>query len=234
MMKADEDGVREPVKKAILAARAELLCHIDRFPEFRWSLEPIGSPSIELPEFISDMYRAGFRAGVGPFASVAGALAQVAVQAAVDSGAANVLVENGGDLCLYGEGPFIVGVHAGSSPLSQKMGFEIFPGQSYAGLCTSSASVGESISFGEAEAVVAYCPSSAPIADAAATAICNEVKGQEGVARGIERAKMIRDVGVLIIQGERLAAWGNLPEMIGLETGKVDLVMNPDLHSRAF
>jgi ApbE superfamily uncharacterized protein (UPF0280 family) len=233
LVKADADDLVRPVGKAVSSARAELISYIDQLPQFKWSLEPMEIPAGTLPPFIREMYRSGTVAGVGPFASVAGAMADLAARAAVAAGATNVLVENGGDLALYGQGPFVVGLHAGASPLSQRIGLRISPGSSYAGLCTSSASVGESISFGEADAVAAYSPVSAVVADAAATAICNEVKGHDGIAKGIDKAKLVGEVGVLIVRGERLAAWGSLPELVRLESAETDLVLNPDVHSRA-
>jgi len=232
LIKTDLDSAIEPIRGAVVRARAQLLAHIERCPEFRWSLEPLEKPCGDLPWFISDMYDAASLAGVGPFAAVAGAMAEVAARSAVEAGARNVIVENGGDICLHGDGPFIVGIYAGSSPLSGKLGLRVSPGGSYAGLCTSSATVGESLSFGEADAVVVYSRKSAIIADAAATSVCNEVRGEDGLKIGIAKAQSIGAIGVLIVRGEEMAAWGDLPEVLAL-AGDADLIANPQSHSRA-
>ena len=121
LVKSDKEGVDGPVIDAISEARIQLLSHIDLAPEFRWSMEPIGLPETELPDLIRSMYSAGELCRVGPFASVAGALACVAARAAVGSGASNVIVENGGDLCLYGDGPFTVGIFAGTSTVRRRV-----------------------------------------------------------------------------------------------------------------
>jgi len=233
LVKTDVPGLKAAVTKAVVRARAEILNHLEGHPEFRWSLEPLEMPAGDVPELVLEMYRAGSRAGVGPFAAVAGAIAGVAVRAAIEGGATKAFVENGGDLCLYGEEEFLVGIHAGDSPLSQRVGLEVWPGRSFAGLCTSSSSVGESVSFGEADAVVVYSPTSPALADASATAICNEIRGEEGVETGLKRAQEIGGIGVLIIRGERLAAWGTLPGLVALKPGETDLVTRADLHSRA-
>jgi len=233
LIKADVAGVLDPIRTAIIRARAELLAHIERCPEFRWSLEPIDKPAGNVSWFISEMYDAARLASVGPFAAVAGAMAEVAARCAVERGANDVIVENGGDISLHGDGPFIIGIWAGDSPLSGKLGLKVNPAGSYAGLCTSSATVGESVSFGEADAVAIYSPSSAIMADAAATSVCNEVRGKDGLERGIGKAKVIGGIGVLIVRGKEMVAWGNLPEVVGLTTGEADLIANPQVHSRA-
>jgi ApbE superfamily uncharacterized protein (UPF0280 family) len=231
LIKSDVEGVDGPVSDAISEARIQLLSHIDLIPEFKWSMEPLNPPGLDLPDFIDSMYTAATLTGVGPFASVAGALAGVAAWAAIGAGASNVIVENGGDLCLYGEGPFTTGVFAGTSPFSQSIGFRVVPGASYAGLCTSSGSVGDSVSFGEADAVVAFVPDSPAVADALATSICNEVRGDSGVDLGLARAREIGIGGVAIIFGKKFGAWGNLPDLIDI--AKDDLTLDARIHSRA-
>ncbi len=232
LVKCDVD-VSVAVREGVCTAREELLSHIDRFPEFRSSLEPLERPGGDLPVFVAEMYDACQVAGVGPFASVAGALARVAAEAAVSAGARQVLVENGGDLCAFGEGPFLVGIYAGDSRLSGKLGIKLRPGGEYAGLCTSSGSVGESLSFGEANAVVAYHGTSPALSDAIATSVCNEVRGSDGIERGLERAKEIGRAGVLIIHGDRMGLWGIFPEMVEVGVDGADLLLDPGLHSRA-
>ncbi len=233
LVKSDSDQVLGPITREIRKARAQLIAHMEDHPDFRWSVEPLEEPGGNLPPFVSEMYKAGSLAGVGPFASVAGAMADVAARAAVDAGASDALVENGGDLCLHGDGPFVVALFAGSSPFSERVGFEVRPGDAFAGLCTSSALVGESVSFGDADAVAAYSLNSAMVADAAATSICNEVKGEDGLEKGLEKARRIGKVGVLVIQGERMGAWGDLPRLLELDPGQAELVLDPSLHSRA-
>ncbi len=232
LVKCDADVYRA-VRESVWAAREELLSHIDRFPGFHSSLEPLERPEGDLPGFLTEMYEASRVAGVGPFASVAGALAKVAAEAAVGAGAGEVLVENGGDLCAFGQGPFLVGLYAGDSSLSGKLGIELRPGGEYAGLSTSSGTVGESISFGEADAVAAFSRDSPALSDAMATSICNEVRGPDGIERGLKKAEEIGRAGVLIVHGDRMGLWGAFPEIVELRMNRADLLLDPRLHSRA-
>ena len=78
------------------------------------------------------------------------------------------------------------------------------------GICTSSGTVGHSLSFGQADAVVVLAPSAA-FADAAATAIGNLIKRPDDIQAGIEFAGDIEGLkGVLIVKDDRMGAWGEI------------------------
>jgi ApbE superfamily uncharacterized protein (UPF0280 family) len=78
------------------------------------------------------------------------------------------------------------------------------------GVCTSSGTVGHSLSFGKADAVVVVAPSAA-LADAAATAIGNIVKEIEDIPRGIEFAQKVDGLrGVVIIKDDKMGVWGRI------------------------
>lgn len=78
------------------------------------------------------------------------------------------------------------------------------------GICTSSGTVGHSLSFGKADAVVTLAKDT-PLADAAATAIANLVRTKEDIERAITAAQRIPGVtGVVIIIGEHLGVWGQV------------------------
>jgi hypothetical protein len=121
-----------------------------------------------------------------------------------------VLVENGGDVFLKTRVPRRMGIYAGSSPLSGTLALKIAPQQTPLGVCTSSGTVGHSLSFGCADAAV-ILSSSAALADAAATAVANEIHGPEDIPKGIERARAIEGVtGAAIIVGDQLGAYGEV------------------------
>jgi len=181
--------------------------------------------SEELPPAVRLMLRAGEFAGVGPFAAVAGTIAQLAAEAALDAGARNVVIENGGDIALAGERNFRVGIFAGEASFSGRLALEFFPDDLPAGACTSSGKVGHSISVGDADAVTVIADE-ASIADAAATAIANEVQGsgEEPVKRGLRRARRIRGVrGCIILKGSVLGAAGDLPKLVPASPESVEL-----------
>jgi hypothetical protein len=142
-------------------------------------------------------------------AAVAGAVAQhVAEGLAEVSG--EVIVENGGDLYLIGREERIVGVYAGESPISGRVGIRVSKGLLPVSVCTSSGTVGHSMSLGHADAV-AVMARDGSLADAVATALANRVQDENDVERAIDAAKsMLGVLGVLVVVGESLGAWGNV------------------------
>jgi len=121
-----------------------------------------------------------------------------------------VIVENGGDIYLATLKERMIGVYAGASPLSMKLGILVSPEDSPLGVCTSSGTVGPSLSFGKADAVCILSKSAA-IADAAATAVGNVVREKKDIERGLEKGKEVEEVlGTLIIVGERMGVWGDI------------------------
>ena len=121
-----------------------------------------------------------------------------------------MIVENGGDIYLATSKERTIGIYAGNSPLSLKIGIVIGPEDSPLGVCTSSGTVGPSLSFGKADAVCILSKSAA-LADAAATAVGNVVKEKKDIELGLERGKEIEGVlGILIIVEEKMGVWGNI------------------------
>ena len=107
-----------------------------------------------------------------------------------------------------------MGIYTGKPPYSGKIALRIEPEETPAGVCTSSGTVGHSLSFGRADAAIVISPSTA-LADAAATAIGNLVTDDDCLERGIEFAKGIEGIrGVAIIKGDRMALWGHI-EIVG-------------------
>lgn len=213
-----EEGIDAAIEEA-LQARCDIERLMLRFPEFRWSLEPLKIEG-EHPRVIELMLRAGEVADVGPFAAVAGAISQVAAEAAQEAGAENIMIENGGDIAIAGKQDFRVGIFAGVAGGSGKLGFIVKREELPIGICTSSGTVGHSLSFGWADAAVAVADDAA-IADAAATSIGNAVSGddiEQSVKRGLDRAKQIPEIrGCLVVRGKYIGTWGKLPELIRVE-----------------
>jgi ApbE superfamily uncharacterized protein (UPF0280 family) len=206
-IQAEKDLSRE-AREFILKYRRHLETYIRMNPEFLNSFIPIEN-TIPAPDIVQEMIRASRLTGVGPMAAVAGAMAEWVLKGLFPF-SNEVIVENGGDICLAGSKERTVGIYAGSSPLSLKIGVAVDPEETPLGICTSSGTVGHSVSFGKADAVCVVSKS-ATLADAAATGIGNIVQGQEDIGRGLERGKEIEGVsGVLIIVGEKMGAWGKM------------------------
>ncbi|PIU12564.1 MAG: UPF0280 family protein [Hadesarchaea archaeon CG08_land_8_20_14_0_20_51_8] len=225
LIKCDEERGIDAAIEASLRARGEIERFIRLHPEFRWSLEPLKLNGSH-PKVIELMLRAGELAEVGPFAAVAGAISQVAAEATLTADAKNVLIENGGDIAIMGNQDFRIGVFAGDAKGSGKIGFHIQAGELPIGICTSSGTIGHSISFGDADAVVAIARE-ASVADAAATSIANAVKGEEvksSIGFGLDRAKHIPEIlGCLIVREDQIGTWGKLPELILLSPKSQEL-----------
>ena len=214
LIKADSREAIEAAKKSLIRHRNAIERYIARNPVFKLSLEPINVEA-EAPKVVQLMAEAGRLVGVGPMAAVAGTLAQLAVEDVVTTGARNILIDNGGDIFIHGNRSYTVAIHAGESPLSNKIALEIDAARLPLGVCTSSATVGPSLSFGEADAVTVLAKSGA-LADAAATAICNETRcgPENGIKAGLRRAKVVRGLSAaLIIYGKYVGSWGDLPKM---------------------
>jgi ApbE superfamily uncharacterized protein (UPF0280 family) len=161
------------------------------------------------PDIVKMMASAASLAGVGPMAAVAGAIAEL-VGNELLAFSPEIIIENGGDIFLRSLKNRVVGIYAGESPLSGKIGIEIAPGDTPCGVCTSSGTVGHSLSFGRADAVTVISPSAA-LADAGGTATGNRVQTAGDIPEAIEFARQIPGItGVLIIMGKQMSAWGNV------------------------
>jgi len=195
-------------RESVLKYRHQLETYITMVPEFRTSLVPLTAAPYA-PKIVQDMIRASQLAHVGPMAAVAGAMAEF-VSKDLLSLSEEVIVENGGDIYLVTAKERTIGIYAGDSPLSLKVGILVQPEDSPLGICTSSGVVGPSLSFGKAEAVC-ILSRSATLADAAATAVGNVVKKKKDVDAGLEQGKGIEGVlGVVMILGDRMGAWGKV------------------------
>lgn len=177
-------------------------------PDFGSSLTPLPDDE-NAPPIIRSMLKAAQNAGVGPMAAVAGAIAEYTGKDLVRH-SSEVIVENGGDIFLSTSRRRVVSIYAGSSPLSGKIGIVLQGYNPSVGICTSSGTVGHSLSFGKADAAVAVSES-ATLADAAATAIGNRVKTANDISAGLKLARSIPCIkGALIIIGSELGAWGDI------------------------
>jgi len=188
--------------------RGYLEAYIASHPEFLTSLVPLKRDDLA-PEIVRDMLNVAISAGVGPMAAVAGAMAQF-VGRDILSLTPNVIVENGGDIFLNCKEEIKIGIFAGESPLSNRLAIRIGPEEMPVGICTSSATVGPSLSLGRADAVCVKS-SSASLADAAATAVGNRVKTKKDIKKALAFGAQIKDAfGILIILGDELGVWGEL------------------------
>ncbi|AFM25206.1 UPF0280 family protein [Desulfomonile tiedjei] len=195
-------------KALILKARSQVEAAIARRPEFLTSLLPVGEDSQDSPLVLS-MIRAGKKANTGPMAAVAGAIAEFVGRELIGM-SPEVIVENGGDIFLHVDSPVTVGLYAGSSPFSGRIGLRLDATPIPVGICTSSAKVGPSLSLGKADAATVVSPDTS-LADAVATAMGNRVQKASDIKASVEWAMSIPGItGALAILGDKIAAVGDL------------------------
>jgi ApbE superfamily uncharacterized protein (UPF0280 family) len=201
-------NLKRKTLKAVLKYRALLEGYIERHPEFLTALEPL-EVGEDAPQIVKDMAEAARKAGVGPMAAVAGAIAEY-VGGELLPFSSEVIVENGGDIFLKTLKKRLVGVYAGESSFTGKIALEIQPEETPLGICTSSGTVGHSLSFGRADASIVLSPSTS-LADAAATAIGNLIVEARDIPRGIDFAKGVEGIkGVAIIKDDQIGIWGEV------------------------
>ncbi|MFZ5585682.1 MAG: UPF0280 family protein [Thermodesulfobacteriota bacterium] len=194
--------------ESVLRHRRALEAYAGQRPGFLSALQPLPMDDLA-PPLVRSMLAAGLAAGAGPMAAVAGAIAQ-AVAADLLAHSPAVAVENGGDVYLALDREAVVGVWAGDSPLSGKLGLRVAAAAMPLAICTSSGTVGHSLSLGRADAATVVALDAA-LADAAATVLGNRVAKQADLGPALDWAQGVPGVrGALVILGERLAAWGEI------------------------
>ncbi|MEQ4488568.1 MAG: UPF0280 family protein [Dehalococcoides mccartyi] len=188
--------------------RQEITSYIKRQPVFASSLKPL-KICADAPPIIQAMAEAAAKAGVGPMAAVAGAVAEY-VGKELLAYSPEILVENGGDIFVHTLSARRIGIFAGRSVLSGRLALEISPHKSPLGICTSSGTVGHSLSFGKADAALVVS-GSAILADAAATAVANQVQTALDIPSALEYGQKIEGVaGLVVIKDDKMGIWGDI------------------------
>jgi len=201
-------NLKRKALKLVLKYRNAVERYIERHPAFLTSFEPLPVEK-DAPLIVKSIAESAAKVGVGPMASVAGAIAEF-VGNELLAFSPEIIVENGGDIYLKSLKKRLIGIYAGKSPLTGKIGLEINKEDTPLGICTSSGTVGHSLSYGKADAVIVLSKSAA-LADAAATAIGNLIKQPGDIPNGIEFAKGIDGLlGVVIIEDDKIGFWGKV------------------------
>ena len=195
-------------EKELFKVRGDIESYISLHPEFKSSLVPSellpGAPAIGV-----EMAKAARQAGVGPMAAVAGAVAEY-IGKKLNNYTREVIIENGGDIYINSSRDRKIAVFAGNSSFSNKIAIQVKPRECPLSICTSSGTVGHSLSFGKADAAVIKGRPAA-LADAVATMAGNLVKSKADLIKAIDYAKAIPGVsGILVIKDDNMAAWGDI------------------------
>ncbi|MCX5812695.1 MAG: UPF0280 family protein [Proteobacteria bacterium] len=200
--------LRACIEERVIFYRHQLETYIKYRPEFKESLTPVKT-DIFAPGIVREMIEASKLIGVGPMACVAGAIAEYVgrdIAALTDE----YIVENGGDICLKTDHERVVLIYAKDSPYSEKIGVKLKGRDAPYGVCTSSGTIGHSLSFGNADTACIVGDSSL-FADGLATYVGNIVKKRDDVQVAIEKGKTYPGIsGILIIIGDHLGVWGDI------------------------
>jgi len=205
---SSEANLSEIAFQSLSKHRNSLEMYIKNYPEFRNALLPLPENHLA-PPIIRDMISKSMICGVGPMASVAGAIAEFVGLDLLDK-TETIIIENGGDIFLRSNKRSTVAIYAGESALSYKVNIIVKPEETPLGICTSSATVGPSLSFGNADAVCVISKS-ATMADAAASAIGNRVKSKKDIKTALAYGIDIPGIkGIIIICGNDMGAIGDV------------------------
>ncbi|WP_338099768.1 UPF0280 family protein [Methanolapillus africanus] len=211
----DSEYLIEIAKQELAAHRTVVENYIAQNPFFEVTLESY-EPDPSTHPLIRRMIETANTFDIGPMSTVAGVIAESAVQKMKEAGATVAVIDNGGDIALYNNSakPLVIGIYAGKSKV-RNLGFSIDPSPEILGICTSSGTVGHSISFGISDAAIIFSKNVA-LADAAATALGNALKekGAENIEKALSVIKVPGIDGAVLIEGNDIGIWGKVPTIV--------------------
>jgi ApbE superfamily uncharacterized protein (UPF0280 family) len=213
-----DDFSLEGVKQFVIRQRTILQEFIDSDPFFQTTYEVYRCPE-NAPEIVRLLCSASERSGIGPMSAVAGTFSYLTARYILEEQSASwVVVENGGDIALKINEPYTLGIYAGEESPVKDMGFKLEPRDHIFGICTSSGTVGPSVSLGVSDAATVISNDVA-LADSCATLLGNQVRSrtpsQEDMDGYFDRLKTIENLdGAMIIVDDKIALFGALPEMV--------------------
>jgi uncharacterized protein len=222
---AYDTAVRELVR-----LRKELEAYLALNPLFASAMAPLEAlptgTGRSLPESVLRMHNASLKIGVGPMAAVAGTFAQLAAEKALSAGCLEAVVENGGDIFMASadsqeldsqeQNPLLTALYSGNSAAAsfRNLAFRIEASMFPLAVCSSSSTMGHSLSFGKADLVTVFSRDAA-LADACATLGANLVREISSIESAAGKLVAIDGIkGALIISGDRLAMAGELPPLV--------------------
>ena len=196
---SDKD-VKKHALNALIKYRKIIENHIKQFPEFLKSLKPLKPPQDIDEKILLHMYSASNRAKVGPFASVAGAIAQFIGEELLNF-CNEIIIENGGDIYINTKRDRVVKIF---SKNLQNIGIKIKKEIQPLAVCSSSSKIGHSLSFGKGDLVIVIGKNAA-LADAYATSICNKIKNEKDLQKIVNNVKEPLINGVITILNDKIA-----------------------------
>ena len=203
-----QESIPEFTKSRIRALRECMEAYLKNDPNYATALVPYEAKP-DAPAIFHEMSKVARQAGIGPMSAVAGAVSSLIAREIKEKyGVSEIIVENGGDIYADIQQDIDIAVFAGPSPLSEKVGLSIRADLSPLGICTSSGTVGPSLSFGKADAVMIICKNCA-LADTYATAFANEIQTADDITPCIEKIGKVEDIlAAICIKDDKIGIHG--------------------------
>jgi len=187
--------------------RKELESYILKSKEFLVSLSPIKCDK-NAPQIVRKMIKTSSEVGVGPMACVAGAISEEVGKVLLKY-CSECIVENGGDIFLKANKEVVLGLYAGKYNPLNNISIILKQSDKPYGVCTSSAKIGPSLSFGESD-VSLIISHDAYFSDCLASACGNIIKNDKDIEKAIDFArKFTQTVGCCFVCNNKIAFWGD-------------------------
>jgi ApbE superfamily uncharacterized protein (UPF0280 family) len=208
LMVYSETKLIDETRELVLEQRGYVETFIKSHPDFARALIPWQHDG-PAPGIIENMVKAARTAGVGPMAAIAGAIAEQVGFGLLEL-TDQVIIENGGDVFIKTNSSVTIAIFAGKSPLSLRLGIRLKSKSKPQAVCTSSGTIGHSLSLGKADAVCVVAESCS-IADAAATSIGNLINSPADIEGAIKAGRRFGELsGIVVIVDEKVGMWGDL------------------------
>ncbi|MBN2134155.1 MAG: UPF0280 family protein [Acidobacteria bacterium] len=195
------DFLKEQTKNCLSKIYNDLDHYILIHPDYITTLTP-WEKETDKP-VIQRMIEASVKAGVGPMASVAGAVAE-SLLSELSRERGKLIIENGGDIALISDQETIISIYPGWGKFDADVFLKIPSGRF--GVASSSGKYGHSFSYGKAD-LVTVVDKDPILADAWATAIGNRIFSKEDAMVIAEDTDSL--FSVTIIVDEELIHKGN-------------------------
>jgi len=195
----DKEIDKDLARDILIKYYGEVDGYTKRNPLFLTSLSPLEQDNTA-PPIVKEMIENSRLAGIGPFSSVAGAIAQY-VGTELLGFSSEIIVENGGDLFLKIKEDKSLGVYLGERLGVRNISLKLKKRDYAFGIASSSSVIGHSLNLGRADLVTVVAKNSIA-ADGFATALSNKIKKRQDVDEVLEEARNTPPIEGLLIAFE--------------------------------
>jgi len=205
---SDKEIDKKLAQTTLIKYYTQIENYIKKNPKFLSSLSPLEiiDPA---PPIVKDMFEASKLAGIGPFSSVAGAVALYTGKSLLKF-CNQIMVENGGDIFLKINKDKKIGLYLGENFHPQIITIKIKKRDYPFGICSSSSTIGPSLNFGRAD-LLSVIGKDAIISDVFATAYSNKIRKEKDINEVINEARSNSFIEAIIISFEnKIFFWGNV------------------------